>query len=283
LSFAPRVISVFGFTVRLRSITISHPLYLFERICHPRTRFMKLPKTLLLLAAFIFAALFIAPPASIRAASMQDAATQSAPDQSASAKPSFTSDTVIYVSDFELDAQNVTTDQGTGVGQNRPGILERPRKREQQDPEAQARKLVNTMSESLVADLQKAGYKAQRVPAGTAPPSTGAWVHGVFTEVDEGSRIHRAVIGFGSGQATMNLYVTLSDLAHPDKPLYNVSQDAASKDKAGAVITMNPYVAAAKFVMEKNAPEKMVKKTAGEISAQVATQMKQYGGMPSPK
>jgi hypothetical protein len=38
-----------------------------------------------------------------------------------------------------------------------------------------------------------------------------------------------------------------------------------------------------KFVMEKNAPEKMMKKTAGEISAQVVAQMKQYVAMPSPK
>jgi Domain of unknown function (DUF4410) len=96
------------------------------------------------------------------------------------------------------------------------------------------------MSENLVADLQKAGYKAQRLAPGEAQPSSGAWVHGVFTEVDEGSRLHRAMIGFGSGQATMNLYVTLTDLAHPGKPLYNVSQDDASKDKMGAVITMNP-------------------------------------------
>lgn len=203
--------------------------------------------------------------------------------QSATVTHSFTHDAVVYVSDFELDAQNVTVDKGGVVGQNRPGILERPRKREQQDPEAQAKKLVNTMADNLVADLQKAGYKAQRLPTGEAQPSLGAWVHGVFTEVDEGSRIHRAVLGFGSGQATMNLYVTLTDLAHPDKPLYAVSQDDASKDKMGAVITMNPYVAAAKFVMEKNAPEKMVKKTAGEISAQVANQMNQYGAMPSSK
>ena len=208
---------------------------------------------------------------------------QTAPAQSTAVVHSFSNDTIIYVSDFELDAQNVTTDKGGVVGQNRPGIIERPRKREQQDPQAQAKKLVNVMAENLVTDLQKAGYKAQRLPAGNAQPTSGAWVHGVFTEVDEGSRIHRAVIGFGSGQATMNLYVTLTDLAHPDKPLYDVSQEGASKDKMGAMITMNPYVAAAKFVMEKNAPEKMVKKTAGEISAQVANQMKQYGAMPTPK
>jgi uncharacterized protein DUF4410 len=136
---------------------------------------------------------------------------QTAPAQSAAAVHSFSKDTVIYVGDFELDAQNVTVDKGGVVGQNRPGIIERPRKREQQDPEAQAKKLVNVMAENL----QKAGYKAQRLLPGAAHPALGAWVHGVFTEVDEGSRIHRAVIGFGSGQATMNLYVTLTDLAHP--------------------------------------------------------------------
>ena len=203
--------------------------------------------------------------------------------QSAAPVRPFTSDTIIYVSDFELDAQNVTVDKGGVIGQNRPGILERPRKKEQQDPEAQAKKLVNVMAENLVADLQKAGYKTQRLAPAEAPPASGAWVHGVFTELDEGSRLHRAVLGFGSGQATMNLYVTLTDLAQPDKPLYNVSQDDASKNKMGAVITMNPYVAAAKFVMEKNAPEKMVKKTAGEVSAQVTSQMKQYGAVPAPK
>ena len=39
---------------------------------------------------------------------------------------------------------------------------------------------------------------------------------------------------------------------------------------------MNPYVAAAKFVMEKNAPEKTAKKTASEISEEVASHLKQY-------
>lgn len=207
---------------------------------------------------------------------------QGRPAQSAVPIHSFTTNTIIYVSDFELAAQNVTVDKGGVMGQNRPGILERPRKKEQQDPEAQAKKMVNVMAENLVADLQKAGYKAQRLASGEAPPASGALVHGVFAELDEGSRLHRAVLGFGSGQATMNLYVTLTDLAQPGQPLYNVSQDDASKNKMGAVITINPYVAAAKFVMEKNAPEKMVKKTAGEISAQVASQMKQYGAAPAP-
>jgi hypothetical protein len=68
-------------------------------------------------------------------------------------------------------------------------------------PEAQASKLVDLMSKDIIADLQKSGHKAQRLAPGDAQPFTGAWVRGVFTEVDEGSRTRRAVIGFGSGQA----------------------------------------------------------------------------------
>jgi hypothetical protein len=187
----------------------------------------------------------------------------------------FTKDMTIYVSDFELDAQNVQVDQGSAVGQRRPGILERPQKKEQQDPAGQAKKLVDTLSQSIVSDLQKAGYKAQRLMPGEAKPSVGAWVHGVFTQADEGNRLHRAVIGFGSGQATMELFVTLTDLASPQKPLYEASEKGASKDKPGAVISMNPYVAAAKFVMEKNAPEKTVKSTAATISKDVILHLSQ--------
>jgi Domain of unknown function (DUF4410) len=209
-------------------------------------------------------------------------AAQIAPaqDSAGQAKPSvhaFTKGTIIYLSDFELDAQNVKTDKGGVIGEVRPGILERPRKREQHDPEAQARKLVDLMSKSIVADLQKHGYEAERLEDSDARPSPGAWVHGVFTEVDEGNRRRRAIIGFGAGQATMDLYVTLTDLAKPDKPLYHMDKQEDSGKKIGAVITMNPYVAAAKFVMQKNAPEKEVKKTASQIADEVVKRLNEYG------
>jgi len=181
----------------------------------------------------------------------------------------FTKDMTVYVSDFDLDAENLQTDQGGVIAQRRPGIFERPQKKEQQDPQAQAKKLVDTLSTSIVSDLQKAGYKAERLAATDPKPATGAWVHGVFTQVDEGNRRQRAIIGFGAGNVNMDLYVTLSDLANPQQPLYQSAESGTSASKPGAVITMNPYVAAAKFVMEKNAPEKTVKKTAADISKQI--------------
>jgi len=186
--------------------------------------------------------------------------------------PVFTKDMTVYVRDFELDAENVKVDSGV-VGRVRPGLIERPSKREEHDPEAQAKKLVDTMSKDLISDLQKAGYKAQRLGPDDPAPTTGALVSGVFTEVDEGNRMHRALIGFGSGSAKMELYVTLSNLANPQKPLYNVTQEDTSGKRPGAAITLNPYAAAVKFAMEKNAPEKTVKKTASQISKEVVSHL----------
>jgi hypothetical protein len=179
--------------------------------------------------------------------------------------------TVIYVSDFELDAENFQADEGRTKVVQRPGII-----RKNQDPATQAKKMVDGMATDLVNDLKKAGYKAQRLSASDVKPATGVWVHGVFTELDEGNRMRRAVIGFGAGEAKMDLYVTMHDLSHPEQPLYNVAESGDSGKKVGAAITMNPYVAAAKFVMEKNAPEKTVKKTAGEISQDIISHLKEH-------
>jgi len=194
--------------------------------------------------------------------------------QAAPAVHNFSKDTKIWVSNFELDAGDVKTDKGGIVGEVRPGILEGPRKRHERDPEYQAKKIVDLMAKSIVEDLQKAGYKAERLLPDAAQPTAGAWVHGVFTEVDEGNSRRRAIVGFGSGEAKMDLYVTLSDLAAPQKALYEVANNENSGKKIGAVITMNPYVAAAKFVMEKQAPEKTVKKTAADIAKEVESHIR---------
>ena len=72
----------------------------------------------------------------------------------------------------------------------------------------------------------------------------------------------------------MDLYVSLTDLAAPQKPLYEGANNENSGKKIGAVIMMNPYVAAAKFVMEKNAPDKTVKKTASDVAKEIEGHMR---------
>jgi len=187
--------------------------------------------------------------------------------------------TVIYVSDFELDAENFQSDQSMPRAQ-RPHILNGPL-RQSKDPATQAQNLVSLMATDIVKNLTKAGYKAQHLAATDERPSEGVWVHGVFTELNEGNRLQRAVIGFGTGQTKMDLYVTMNDLSRPHQPLYTSTVAGESGKKPGAAITMNPYVAAAKFVMEKNAPEKTIKKTASEISQDIVAHLKQHEAPPS--
>jgi hypothetical protein len=89
--------------------------------------------------------------------------------------------------------------------------------------------------------------------------------------------MRRALLGFGSGKATMQLYVMVADAGHSDTHLYETSAQKNSGKKPGWVITLNPFVGTAGFVakfgLTKNAPEKMVRKTASKITAQLVQQL----------
>jgi len=178
----------------------------------------------------------------------------------------------VYVSDFILDAQRIKGDQkirGTLPGQRLEQIGRRlPYPMAGSNPEARAREIVNDMSQSLIKNLRDKGFAAQRLSDPQAAlPSDGWLMQGIFTEVDEGNRIKRAVIGFGRGATSMNVQVGVSNLAgaQPQTPFILFGTIKDPKKMPGAAITMNPYVAAAKFVMEKNATEKDIEKTAEQI------------------
>ncbi len=178
---------------------------------------------------------------------------------------------IVFVDDFGLDYQDVQADEGL---RGRVGVLQRlPRLRSQADPAEHARKLVNLLAVSLVADLNEAGIMAQRVQPGRPLPADGWLVHGTFVEVDEGNRLRRAVIGFGAGGTQMQIMVGVSDLAtNPDAPFVIFGTVSDPSKLPGAVVTLNPYIAAAKFVLEKNATDKDVRHTSKEI----ATELRKY-------
>jgi Domain of unknown function (DUF4410) len=186
---------------------------------------------------------------------------------------------VIYVSDFELDPANFKQDKGgiTGKGYLIPSPPKSFLRRKRQDPETEARKLVNLMSDSMVADLKKAGFTAQRLSPADPKPAEGLLVRGVFAEMNEGNQMRRALVGFGSGKAKMELYVSAADASSDTKPLYEVLTHKSKGKAPGAAIALNPYAGAAGFVvkfgMTKNAPEKIVKQTASKISAELIKQL----------
>lgn len=202
-----------------------------------------------------------------------------APENSESALSRADRNRVIYVSDFDLDAGNFKPDKGgiTGQGYLLPAPPKSPLRRKCQDPVAAASNLIRLMSESLVADLQKAGFKAQRLASTESKPTEGLLVSGVFTEFSEGNQMRRALLGFGSGKSKMELYVMVADASSGGHPLYETSTQKSNGKGPGTVIALNPYAGAAGFVvkfgMTKNAPEKMVKQTASKIATELAKQL----------
>jgi hypothetical protein len=80
--------------------------------------------------------------------------------------------------------------------------------------------------------------------------------------------MRRAVIGFGSGKTEMEVQVGVSDLAAP-QPTESFLVFGTVTDPSrlpGGVVTRNPYVVAAKFVLEKGAPQRDVQHTAKTIA-----------------
>jgi hypothetical protein len=168
----------------------------------------------------------------------------------------------VYVADFGLDVD---------ATEPRPGLLGRPRLLHEltgDDPATHARKVVEELATSLVRDLNAAGIPAQRLPSGAALPGEGWLIRGVFTEVDTGLALRRAVIGFGSGKTDMEVQVGVGDLASP-RPTESFLVFGTVTDPSrlpGGAVTRNPYIVAAKFVLAKGAPERDVQHTAKTIA-----------------
>ena len=180
---------------------------------------------------------------------------------------------VIYILDFNLEYEHLQT----GGIVKRQGLLRRvPAPLKGDDPQKKAQHIVHGMTDALVAAFTEKGIAVQQLDAGATVPREGWLVSGEFLEIDEGNRAVRATIGFGKGATAMDVAVSVSDLAdRPNEPFMVFGTAKTAGKMPGAVVTMNPFVAAGKFVMEKNASDKDIKKTADQI----VTQIIQQGGL----
>jgi hypothetical protein len=155
----------------------------------------------------------------------------------------------IFVQDFALGAET-NTQQSTGP-LGRPRLLPTLTGN---DPASKAHELVDQMAASLVSDLNRAGFPAERLQAGGTLPSDGWLLRGIFTEADSGNTMRQAVIGFGAGASDMEVQVLVSDLAaaNPAEAFLVLGSASDPSRLPGGAVTKNPYMVAAKFVMGKN-------------------------------
>lgn len=189
---------------------------------------------------------------------------------------------VVYVADFELYAADIKAEKGLlPPSPKLPGPLGNalpPPPGAPKDPQKLARQLVDEMSESLVKNLAKAGLTARRLRPGEPHPTAGWLVRGVFTEVNQGNQLRRAVIGFGAGKTDLQVVVDIADLAHgaPEK-FYelNTTANSGKLPGAGPTIVLGPAGVAARFVIAGKDLDRNVKQTASKIAAEVVQRAKQ--------
>jgi len=162
---------------------------------------------------------------------------------------------VIYVKDFDLEPGSFQAESGMlpirpisagAPGAFIPRILGVP-----EDSAVRERELLKLMSSTLVEDLTNAGLNARFLPSGELYPSEGWLVRGAFIQVDERNRLRRALIGFGSGATRLRVVVWVSDLGHGTSgPFCALDTSTDSSRKPGAAWSFDPYVGAARFVLD---------------------------------
>jgi len=187
----------------------------------------------------------------------------------------------IYVADFDADPSAFKPASGivSEVLDNRPHLLggAAPQggiigRRLASDTPVPAQ-VVDQLAASITKGLndQKLGYPAERIPPRAPLPSSGWLVRGRIVGVDPGNRAERAVIGFGTGEATASVEVEVDRLAAGgETPVMRFGTKSDSGKAPGAVVTMNPYVAAAKFVIGKGATSRDINAMGFEIAKQIA-------------
>lgn len=184
---------------------------------------------------------------------------------------------IVYVADFDLDVAQISPDSGPGQRLRRlrgllpdgPGPLA-----QDSNPQEHAAHIVNEMADALTDELKSGGVDARRIARDQPLPTEGWQVRGVFLNVDDGNRLRRAVVGFGAGQNDIQVAVSCDRLGAANlPPLYQAVEEADSNDRPGAVIKLNPYVIAAKFVMTRGDEKKTITKTAQQISEAVIARL----------
>ncbi len=185
----------------------------------------------------------------------------------------------VVVRDFVFDDANLHADQGKLASREGPAKRVLGGRRPEETPAQKATRLANLLSETIANELTELKIPATREPVRAVLPAEGFVVTGEFLQVEEGNRLKRAVVGFGSGSTEVLVQVAVYDLAQSrEQPILVYGTGTGSKPMPGAVVAMNPYAMAAKYVMSRNATEKDVRKLGKQIAKDLA--QVEAGGSP---
>jgi hypothetical protein len=123
---------------------------------------------------------------------------------------------------------------------------------------------------ALVAALRKQGLRAEALPDDPAPrPAAGWLIGGVYYALDANSRLISLPLSGSDKGPNVEVSVSVADCGHnPEVPFAVLGSEAALKGQ-GTPVSWNPYVAAAKFVVQRAQGEDSIARLADDIARRI--------------
>jgi Domain of unknown function (DUF4410) len=141
------------------------------------------------------------------------------------------------------------------------------------------RRLQQEMTSNLYERIRKYIAPAQVLFADTAPPQGNVWlISGRFARVNQGSRLLRSTVGFGSGGTKMDVTATVSDLSGGSPRRFLMIQTTGGTNAmpgaiTGVIVWPLTFSGAPGLVSGLSAD---CQRTAREISSALAAYMKEH-------
>jgi hypothetical protein len=168
---------------------------------------------------------------------------------------------VVYVQDFEAHTGQASDASG---GSSRRGPLSMLRGARASEKAVMS---AGSLSGAIATEFKTQGFNAQRISRDAALPQNGWLVTGIFYAIDSQTGLIK-MPSFLSGQpdpVNTNITVSVADLAvNPNAPFIVFGKAEALRGQ-GPPAGWNPYVVAAKFVVDKVESAADIQKLAKEI------------------
>ena len=168
----------------------------------------------------------------------------------------------VYVQDF------VGTYEPAQSSQTRSGPLSRIRGARAGQKASQS---ATQLSADIVKEFTAAGFTAKRLDPGTTLPTDGWLVRGTFYATDSGGNMIPTELLGGEQKPNTQLTVSVANLSKDPNAPFIVFGKAEALKGQGAPVGWNPYVVAAKFVINTVESATDLEKLATEIVQTIMT------------
>jgi uncharacterized protein DUF4410 len=136
---------------------------------------------------------------------------------------------------------------------------------QEDSPRAQAARLVDLTSRTLVKILEQQGYLVRRMRGIATQPDRGIIIRGVFAQLDETKTLRRTVIGGAVTTPNMLVYVGIGNLAKPEQTMYTIVAPPTA-DNVGPAISLSVYAPIGRYEVERDPSEESVKLFANGVA-----------------